>query len=424
MTRPAARGGRDERRGRWNEKKRDGQTTGEVEKIVQAVAHGELTRRQFIERGVALGLSLTAHRRRCSPPAASEADQPARAPAPMDTTLPEKISIFNWSDYMSPQCLKDFEDAYGVKVKETLLRRQRGAARQAEAPAPPATTSSSRPTCGCTVLSQDRPHPAARHVATSPTSSTSRTPSSRSRRSTTRTSRTARSTRCRTCSGRPATRRRSPRSRRRMDSWDQLWDAALQGPDLDARTRRARRSASGSSSWATRPTRRARRSSTPRSRSLIEQKPLVLKYDRTNTRRSIVQGIAAHALLGRRRRPRDQGHPAGERRSTCCPARATSCGPTASPSRRRPRTSTRRTSSSTTCSTPSRPGRRPTTSATSASSPEGVQYITEPDPGGDAARPTEQIDQRPARRGPGRVPAQYDEAWRAVGVDGAVDRAD
>ncbi len=39
------------------EKKRDGRATGEVEKIVQAVAHGELTRRQFIERGLALGLS-------------------------------------------------------------------------------------------------------------------------------------------------------------------------------------------------------------------------------------------------------------------------------------------------------------------------------------------------------------------------------
>ena len=38
----------------------------------------------------------------------------------MDTTLPESITLFNWSDYMAPQCLKDFEDEYGVKVKETF----------------------------------------------------------------------------------------------------------------------------------------------------------------------------------------------------------------------------------------------------------------------------------------------------------------
>ncbi len=32
----------------------------ELERITGAVAHGELTRRQFIERGVALGLSVGA----------------------------------------------------------------------------------------------------------------------------------------------------------------------------------------------------------------------------------------------------------------------------------------------------------------------------------------------------------------------------
>ena len=118
MTRPAARGGPDHRRGRWNEKKRDGQATGEVEKIVQAVAHGELTRRQFLERGVALGLSLTAIAAVLGACGEEEATDGA-TPAAMDTTLPESITLFNWSDYMAPQCLKDFESEYGVKVKET-----------------------------------------------------------------------------------------------------------------------------------------------------------------------------------------------------------------------------------------------------------------------------------------------------------------
>ncbi len=101
------------------EKKRDVQNTGEVEKIVQAVAHGELTRRQFIERGVALGLSVTALGTVLAA-CGGEADQPAESPSAWDMTKPEKLSIYNWSDYMSPQVLKDFEAAYGIPVVESF----------------------------------------------------------------------------------------------------------------------------------------------------------------------------------------------------------------------------------------------------------------------------------------------------------------
>ena len=89
---------------------------GEVEKIVQAVAHGELTRRQFIERGLALGLSVTALGTVLGACGGGETEA---TPTAMATTLPEEISLYNWSDYMSPQCLKDFEAEYGVKVNET-----------------------------------------------------------------------------------------------------------------------------------------------------------------------------------------------------------------------------------------------------------------------------------------------------------------
>ena len=90
---------------------------GEVEKIVQAVAHGELTRRKFLERGLALGLSLSALG---TVLAACGEGEPGATPEAMDTTLPESITLYNWSDYMSPKCLTDFEDTYGVKVKEAF----------------------------------------------------------------------------------------------------------------------------------------------------------------------------------------------------------------------------------------------------------------------------------------------------------------
>ena len=99
---------------------RQGDTNhSEVEKIVQAVAHGELTRRQFIERGIVLGLSLTAIAAVLGACGEGDADEGA-TPEAMDTTLPESITLFNWSDYMSPQVLKDFEDTYGVKVREVF----------------------------------------------------------------------------------------------------------------------------------------------------------------------------------------------------------------------------------------------------------------------------------------------------------------
>jgi spermidine/putrescine transport system substrate-binding protein len=99
---------------------RQGDTNrSEVEKIVQAVAHGELTRRQFLERGIVLGLSLTAIAAVLGACGEGDADEGA-TPEAMDTTLPESITLFNWSDYMSPQCLVDFEDTYGVKVKEAF----------------------------------------------------------------------------------------------------------------------------------------------------------------------------------------------------------------------------------------------------------------------------------------------------------------
>jgi spermidine/putrescine transport system substrate-binding protein len=95
-----------------------GDGRSELEKICAAVAHGDLTRRQFIERGLALGLSLTALG---TVLAACGDEETAAEPTPQawDTSLPEEIVIYNWSDYMSPKCLKDFEEEYGVRARET-----------------------------------------------------------------------------------------------------------------------------------------------------------------------------------------------------------------------------------------------------------------------------------------------------------------
>jgi len=50
----------------------------------------------------------------------SGSSQPEESPSAWDKTKPEKLSIYNWSDYMSPQVLKDFEAAYGIPVVESF----------------------------------------------------------------------------------------------------------------------------------------------------------------------------------------------------------------------------------------------------------------------------------------------------------------
>ena len=93
----------------------------------------------------------------------------------MDTTLPESITLYNWSDYMSPQCLKDFEKEYGVKVKETFYDGNE--ALYAKLNAGATGYDVILPTdMWVTILCEERPHPAARHGARSRTSSTSPTP--------------------------------------------------------------------------------------------------------------------------------------------------------------------------------------------------------------------------------------------------------
>ena len=90
---------------------------GELQKITGAAARGELTRRQFIERGVALGLSVGALGTVLA--ACGEEETAEETPQAWDTTLPKEIHIYNWSDYMSPECLENFEAEYGVKVRES-----------------------------------------------------------------------------------------------------------------------------------------------------------------------------------------------------------------------------------------------------------------------------------------------------------------
>lgn len=88
----------------------------ELDRMVDAVRAGRLSRRQFLQRGLALGLSVSAVGTLLAACGGGEEE-----PAPMNTTLPESITFFNWSDYLDPTLKKKFETESGITVNETYF---------------------------------------------------------------------------------------------------------------------------------------------------------------------------------------------------------------------------------------------------------------------------------------------------------------
>jgi spermidine/putrescine transport system substrate-binding protein len=89
--------------------------------LVQQLKTGRLTRRQFVLRGVTVGLSLTAVGTLLAACGGNEKAAAEATLPPMDETKPEEIVVFNWADYLAPPVRKGFEKEYGIKVKEAYF---------------------------------------------------------------------------------------------------------------------------------------------------------------------------------------------------------------------------------------------------------------------------------------------------------------
>lgn len=93
-----------------------------AERLAQEVCEGRLSRREFIARAAALGLGTSAVGAllaACGSTSSSTSTASTSA-APMDTTLPKKLYIYNWSDYSSSKVYADFEKKYGIRVQESF----------------------------------------------------------------------------------------------------------------------------------------------------------------------------------------------------------------------------------------------------------------------------------------------------------------
>jgi len=92
----------------------------ELERLGDELRGGRLSRRAFITGCLGVGLSLSGAATLLS---ACDSGKPSTeaSPAPMDTTLPQEITFFNWSDYLDPDLRKKFEAETGVAVKEVYF---------------------------------------------------------------------------------------------------------------------------------------------------------------------------------------------------------------------------------------------------------------------------------------------------------------
>ena len=87
----------------------------------KALVHKEITRRQFIERALAAGLSLSAVGSILAACGSGGSPEAGSSPDAMATDLPEKLSLFTWADYMPSSIRKSFQQKYGIEVVESYF---------------------------------------------------------------------------------------------------------------------------------------------------------------------------------------------------------------------------------------------------------------------------------------------------------------
>jgi spermidine/putrescine transport system substrate-binding protein len=91
--------------------------------LCKEAKRGGITRRQFVERALVLGLSATAVGAlvgACGDEEATPGAATAEMP-PMDETKPDEITVYNWTDYMDPDIRKQFRQETGIKVNESYF---------------------------------------------------------------------------------------------------------------------------------------------------------------------------------------------------------------------------------------------------------------------------------------------------------------
>ena len=91
--------------------------------LIEEIKHGRISRRQFMERALVMGLSVggvAAVLAACGSSAGSSATS-ASPTLPAMGTGGDTLHLYNWSDYINPDTKTNFTKATGIKVVETYF---------------------------------------------------------------------------------------------------------------------------------------------------------------------------------------------------------------------------------------------------------------------------------------------------------------
>jgi len=96
----------------------------DLEGLVQELKHGRISRRQFMERALVMGLTVSGVATVLAACGGGTTTTGTTSPSPTMPPMGEagsELHLYNWSDYMDPETKKKFTKATGIKVVETYF---------------------------------------------------------------------------------------------------------------------------------------------------------------------------------------------------------------------------------------------------------------------------------------------------------------
>jgi len=90
----------------------------EVVGLTREVSRGGISRRQFLERAAAIGLTAAAIGTVLA--ACGDEEKPATTPS-IEKVVPQELIFYNWTDYLAPVTKKNFKKETGITLKEVYF---------------------------------------------------------------------------------------------------------------------------------------------------------------------------------------------------------------------------------------------------------------------------------------------------------------
>jgi spermidine/putrescine transport system substrate-binding protein len=114
-------GRRDQQGGLMNDRDIVNREEKDLVGLCKEAKRGGITRRQFVERALVMGLSASAVGALAGACGEGETTTDTATLPPMDETKPAEIVFFNWTDYFNPALKKRFLNETGIKIKEVYF---------------------------------------------------------------------------------------------------------------------------------------------------------------------------------------------------------------------------------------------------------------------------------------------------------------